>query len=572
MLNLRTSIFRWGILFILFFVHWSFPYGISSCLASEALYESQLDKGLFNTEPYSYLLIERAHADRTMAKALLDQAKRYSPDLPAVYFELARESFSPSAHGIFQGLDYFRQGIEAYARDFWWGFSIAGMAYISLIISFALSLLFILAIRLPAEAGLILHDGAEDKRKLLFLAVPILLSLSGPIALIAGMFFWVGFYFKKENKIVAYAALLFFLLSPFLLRGVDTFLSSSPALKAIVAVNEGKDNRYALRTLKGKKDFGSRFSYALALKREGSYQEAIDAYRMLSAFPYRPDPRVYINLGNSYYGLQDIDAARDAYRKSIETTPLPSAFYNLSQIHREMFDFAKGDEYFLEAAKINPIAVSRFSSVSSRNPNRFVVDETLPISIIWKYALGGLFGTDLEESRGFLPDLPILPITAGLVMIPGFFLLNKKVRYRALRCKRCGSTFCSRCSRVIAWGEMCPRCYGSLIKIDEIDSRERVTRLLSIYHSQAKRRKMTKLLSYLMPGAGQIYAGKILAGWLFLWPFLFSSTLLVMNNFPSAGIAPFSHDWIAPLMILFMVLAYMSSVINVRRRIHKGWL
>ena len=99
-----------------------------------------------------------------------------------------------------------------------------------------------------------------------------------------------------------------------------------------------------------------------------------------------PDPRAYVNLGNSYVSVNDMAAAKESYKKSIELKPLASAYYNLSQISRETLDFAKGEEYFTEAIKLSSESVSQFSSAASRNPNRLVIDETLPMSAMWEYA------------------------------------------------------------------------------------------------------------------------------------------------------------------------------------------
>ncbi len=538
--------------------------GIVSCSSAEDLYEARLDEGLSNTEPYSYVLITLAHQNRVMAKALLEQARRYSPDLPAVYFELAGETFTPSPYGAFQWFDYFREGMKSYGRNFWWEFSIAGLMYLSLLISFVLSLVVILTVRLPMEAGMIFHDGREERRWLILLALPVILSALGPLALIAGVLFLTGIYFRKENKAVVYLSFLFLLLSPFFLKEASLFFSPPSSLKGIVAVNEGKDNKVALWSLKGRDDFTASFSYALALKREGDYQGAVAAYKSLAERLNRPDARVYINLGNAYYGLKDLEAAKDSYLKSIGIAAFPSAFYNLSQIHREALDFTKGDMYFLEAAKMNPEAVSRFAAMSGNNPNRFVADESLPASAFWEYAT--------KYGQGPLSGGEILGSLVAVLMTAGFYWLDRGVRHRAQRCKRCGDVFCSRCSRAITWGEMCPRCISSLIKIEEMDSKERVARLLSVYQKQMKRRRRAKVVSYLVPGVGQIYAGKVLIGLLFLWPSLFCLTLLVMNYSSLSGLYPFFHIWITPLVAICMILTYAGSVLYIKRRIHKGWL
>ncbi len=567
MQNLRNHTFILGTALIAFLSFTVMPFmcGVAPCHAGEELYESRLDEGLSTTEPYSYLLITLAHQNRAQARELIEKARRYSPDLPAVYFEMAKEGFSPSPNGILQGLDYFREGIRAYGRNFWWAFSLAGLTAVSFSLSFFLSLLVVLIIRSPMDGGLIVHEGSEEKKRLLLLLIPLGLALLGPVALAAGVFFLVGLYFKKENKALVYASFLFFAASLFLMRELSPFLFSPSSLKAVVAVNERKDNRYALWSLKGRDDFPSAFSYALALKREGRYQEAIEVYKDLAGRMSRPDPRVLINLGNAYYGIADMDAAGEAYQKSIGIAPLPSAYYNLSQLYRVRLDFTKGDEYFQGAAKLSPEAVTRFISVTGIGPNRFMVDETLPFSALWGYAMesGGI------SLSGF--DMPVLFL--ALAMIPGFYVLARTLKYRAQRCKRCGAVFCSRCSRTVAWGEMCSRCFSSLIKIDEMDSRERVARLLSIYQSQSRRRNTAKLISYMIPGGGQIFAGKILAGFLFLWVFLLCLILLLINwLFPEWGVFPFRHGWMTPLMAIVMMVSYIGAVLHIKRRIRKGWL
>jgi tetratricopeptide (TPR) repeat protein len=567
MQNLRNHAVRLGMAFaaLLLFGIVPFMSGAGPCYAEEQLYELRLDEGLSTTEPYSYLLVTLAHQNRTQAKELLEKARRYSPDLPAVYFEMAKEGFTPLPNGILQGLDFFREGIRAYGRNFWWSFSLAGLISESFFLSFFFALLVVLIIRTAMDVGLLVHEGSEEKKRLLLFVLPLGLSLLGPIALVAGTFFLVGLSFKKENKVLVYASMLFFAASPFLVKGLSPFLSSSPFLKAVVAVNERKDNHYALWTLREKNDFPAAFSYALALKREGRYQEAIEVYKGLAGRMSRPDPRVLINLGNAYYGIKDMEAAKEAYQKSIEIAPLPSAYYNLSQLYREMLDFTKGDEFFQGAAKLSPEAVTRFTSVAGISPNRFVVDETLPFSLLWGYAIGG-GGISVSGM-----DVPVLLL--ALSMVPGFLLLSRHLKYRAQRCKRCGAVFCSRCSRTVTWGEMCSRCFGSLVKIDEMDSRERITRLLSIYQSQSRRRNAAKLISYLVPGGGQIFSGKILTGFLFLWVSLFCLVLLLMNAlFPGSGVFPFSHDWITPLTVTFILLSHIGAILHLRRRIHKGWL
>ncbi len=81
---------------------------------------------------------------------------------------------------------------------------------------------------------------------------------------------------------------------------------------------------------------------------------------------------------------------------------------------------------------------------------------------------------------------------------------------------------------------MCQTCYASFIKLDELEAKERVAKLLSIYEHQKKRRNIMKIFSFLIPGAAQLYAGKICRGIFF--PLAFS--LLAVPAFYEHDIRP----------------------------------
>jgi hypothetical protein len=121
------------------------------------------------------------------------------------------------------------------------------------------------------------------------------------------------------------------------------------------------------------------------------------------------------------------------------------------------------------------------------------------------------------------------------------------------------------------WGQMCSRCFRSLIKLDETEVKERVARLLSIYEHQKRRRVILKVLSFVIPGASQIFAGKVLYGFLFMWPFLFLLLLPVTNALMSPG-PGVTHWAVDSLSLLFAGIVYVLSNIITRQRIAKGWL
>ena len=549
------------LIFAFFFLIFTFPIFTVLSHSAEDIHESRLDMGLKNNEPYSYVLMKKAHADTSKAKSLLTEAVRHSPNLPPAYFEMAKISFSPSASGMFESLDYAIKGFKAYKGNFWWLMSISGLFTASLILSFVIVLALVLAVRLFIDTPLLSHDIKENRKKILIAMLLVPLSFFGPLFFIAGSLLLLGLYFRGMNKTVVYVSVLFLLLSPIWLNIINMFFSvPSSELRAIVAVNESRDNKYAASVLKNKADFISLFSYGLALKREGRYEEAISAYKKLLAS--HPNPRAYVNLGNSYVGVNDMAAAKKSYKKSVELKPLASAYYNLSHVSRETLDFAKGEEYFNEAIKLSSESVSQFSSAASRNPNRLVIDETLPMSAVWEYAK--------NNARQLIKISPLnsaSSVIVSIALLALFYIMDSTFKQRAYRCQRCGVILCGKCGEGKLWGEMCSLCYKSLIKLDALDSRIRVAKQLEVQELQKKKRRTISILSFAPPGIAHIYWGRILSGTLFLWLFLFLLLLILLKPLFSTGLSLFSHSWLTIPAVILMAFLYLISNIDARRRL-----
>ena len=532
------------------------------------LYEEQLNRGIRETEPYSYLLIQQSRTDPANAETLLKEAQRYSPNLPAVYFELSKENFSLNAQGMFETFDYLRQGLDAYKRNFWWSFMLASSLVASLVLSFLVSIFIIVIIRLPKDVPLFLHDIKETKNRLLVLLM-FVFALLGPLYLLGCLLMLISFYRVKWDRVVFYLYIMFLVLSPLLLYAFSLVFSSSTSgeFKAVVQVNESKGNAYALSLLGNKKGPDDLFSYALALKRTGKYEQAIETYDRLIRMG--TDPLAYNNLANCYFAMNNFDMAKELYLKAKDLRPLPSVLYNLSQTYRETLDFNKGDENFLAAQALNREAVSQYRVIAGRNPNRIVIDETLSFSDLLKHAWDRV---GRSSTFGLSVLLPLFIPVVALIMALFFFVSDRSFKNWAYRCTRCGKILCSRCEKHILWGHMCLQCYRSMVRIEELDAKERIARLLAVYEHRQKRRSVTKFLSFLLPGVPQIYAGKVLQGFLFLWPFIFFLFIPVLNSFFNLEMSGFSHVWLNILSLVFLCVTYVLSNTITRRRIAKGWL
>ena len=535
---------------------------------ADDFFEAQLNSGIRNSDVRAYQVMQEARDDRPQAVGLLRDAVKYSPDLPAAYFALAKENFSLTSSGVLTTVDYLLAGIDAYSRNFWWTFSLAGGVFYGLVLSFLLVMLIIAAIRCVSDLPLVAHEMGESKRQSIILLPLFVLSLMSPLLFLAGLLVILGLYMSKIDRVVVYAFLIVLFFSPVIFRTASLFpdVSSSGRMKAIVTVNESRDNAYALAALKGEDMPAALFSYALALKRSGLYHEALSVYQHLVKL--HPDARTYVNIGNTYTGMNSLPEALQSYLAAVTMRPLASAYYNLSAVSRELLDYEMGNEYYRRAIELDRNAVSRYQNTAARTPNRIVADETLSLPELWDLARksGGRTATF---------DLAVLPLwtnaLCALLLAVAFHFLATRARNRAYRCRKCNSIFCSRCEKHIMWGQMCPQCFRSLIKLDETEVKERVARLLKIYGYQKRRRGILKTLSFTVPGASQIFGGKVLYGFLFMWPFLFLLILPFTNALMSPG--PGMRHWpVDGLSLLLAAMVYVLSNIITRQRIAKGWL
>jgi len=543
---------------------------------AQGLPEEQLNRGVKHSDACAYHLMAEARLNKPDAGALLEKALACSPDLPAAYFALSKASLSFSVRGILESIDYMIQGVSAYSRNFWWSFSLAASLFFSLVLSFIVAVMLVVITRLFRDIPLLTHDIAESRRMSAVLPVLLLLAFTGPLVLMGCLLVLLALYMKKTDRILLYFYLLVLLFSPLIFRTASFFVNSysSGTLKAIVQTNDFQGNRYALSVLDGNDDYDALFAYALALKHEGRYEDAIALNERL--LRKRPDARVYVNLGNCYVGLYHFDDSRksyldkafDYYMKALTIKPLASAYFNLAQVSRERLDFKGGNEYYKSALGLDRDAVALYSLESSRNPNRFVADETLPAAALWK-DMRGRYGK--TSALGMTPVPVMLFPVFALLLFAGFYLLDTRMRERAYRCRKCSKILCAKCERSLVWGQMCPQCYASLIKLDELDVKERVSRLLAIYNHGRSRRNMLKVLSFTLPGIPQIFSGRILSGFALLWPFLFFVSMPLTQSVFSPGDLS-GYRLLSWLTVAMAAGLWTASQFITRERISRGWL
>lgn len=523
--------------------------------------DAALDKGLTNDDAYAYALqMNSLTAGSDEALGMLEEALNNAPDSPGFYFTLSVAKF-PS---VVKSFDLFVEGMKAYNRSFWWRLSLIALILEAALISAAIALTAAALLRFPRDLPLISHDINEHKAQILLPLLIMPLALLGPLPFVAGVLFLVGMHMKRSNKLVAYLALLFIALAPLWTDFVGKTASlTNPVVRAVVDVNEGRDNTLALSTLAGREDFPSMFSYAIALKREGRAEEAVELLQGL--IETHTDHRLYNNLGNAYVAIDRRDLAKTVYLKAIEQGRSVTTLYNLAQIYRDELDYENGEKYFNQAQQMNKAQVSDYTARTAKHYNRMVFDETLTFREITTAA----WGSDVRNSvRGF-PMGTVIPagVAGGLLVL--FMILGKLMPSSAFRCKNCGKVACHACAES---EKMCMACQGKLSEAEDASPQSRVKRML--HANQQKTRQMTiiRVLSFLPPGIAQTYSGRLLSGFLYMWFFGFGVAVLVLDPFMSTGLAGNSHGWLWLLMAPMLLLVYYVSILTVSRRLDRGWL
>jgi|GEM_PF-19039 len=484
-----------------------FPVDINS------LREEALNKGLrFPEAGFSYILRQKNLSADKIAELI-----RLDPESPSNYFRISEFMFKDDIkEWLTNGIPYLLSGFKASFHDLYWLINLMLLFSSLIILSIILAFIAASIIRLPFEIPLLVHEIRESRIYYLLPGILIISSIAG-IPYFATAVLTIRAIHSPSRTLKVYIGLwcIFLLALPFLYQIEQRFINilSDPEVRAVRDVNESRDNRLILvlqssdisyergSTKQGgdlqPSDYIT-FSKALALKREGRLDEAMEILKGLSE-KYN-DYRVFNNLGNCLFLKGDIDGAIKAYQKAMEIKNNPQSLYNLSQASRERLDFEKGKEYYEEAMRLNAELVSRFTKNSSRSANRFLMDITLGTGELLKFSF-------LKVTKD------LRPIRYYEILIPLLFLLLLLIRFPvvAYRCSRCGRIMCNICQKKELWGKMCPDCYDALVTPDKTDSKTRLQRLLYLQKKRTSRKRLLWLLS-LIPGASHIVSERIISG------------------------------------------------------------
>ncbi|MGC2424362.1 MAG: tetratricopeptide repeat protein [Nitrospirota bacterium] len=552
-----------------------------------------LDLGITSFEPLSAAMLKQGKSlldaeDTAGALLLINSAVRISPDYPPAYFARGWAYFAQDKMKFLITLDSFREGFVKSLGDFWWPFFYLGDKFASFL--FTLAALFSLfglcmAVRYSA---LFSHDIAEALKKkesepyLTYIILPLFfLAVLGLLgywwaASVCFLSLWVYFNKKEKALAVCFFALLVFM--PEIIGNFSNFpqAGGNRLLWVMDEVNKGHLHSGAEEylesvTSKEPRNEAAAMSLAELYKKSGRYDDAAEAYEKLSTAS--PENTLYRNnLGNVYFlAGRNSDAVRE-YQAAIQYGPeKPLPYFNLSQVYGENLMFPERERADLAARELDPALVSALRERAGTEPVRMVFDYPVPVETFWRIAFSNRH-SGLADSLWEM-TVKVLPLKGTRLAGISFIILALAVS--ALRkkgvtshfCKKCGKVSCRKCQKPNYSKELCPECHQIFVKLEGVEARDRVRKLLEVREKNRKKTLFCRSVTLVVPGTGHFLTGHPSRGFLFMGAFIFFVKDIFFGQFLSVPYE-FRLPFLQPdvlLMSILLLAFYLFSQFSLRK-------
>jgi Tfp pilus assembly protein PilF len=526
----------------------------------------RIERNILSLDPFA-----RAHVaqgldklkkgDREGADGEFTGAQTLDPYLPDAYFGMSLVELQKIPLGIVPAVRDMAMGVAAplhTARGRQHAF-ILGVAALLLTL-FATTTVVALALLLR-HGTLLLHDLEEGFGGGRVPALPIIIFaalLLIPALTLQGYgwlpFWWLTLVFvylsHLEKAVVAVLMLLGLAVGPLLQAFEDSSRAQqNPLFRAGISSLEGGPDSRALLDLedavrKYTDDRDLVYLLALQYKKTGRYEDAAGLYRDI----LRTEPNDSIalnNLANIEFANGEFPAAIARYKLGIESNTAPEIaatfYYNLSLAHLQRFEYQPAQEARSHAERAASGMVKDYDRLWKYDKGDYaVVDVGLDEDQVAEKFAGLSSGVGKKNLAGKAPAaggveqwLPAMrnrfSAMVGVFLVVTF--LMSRVRGKKMftkHCVKCGTPFCRHCHLGAAAEGLCTQCHHLFMVRDGVSGPARNQKLLEVQKEDERRGRIFRLLSIVSPGAGHVYAERVLIGFLlaFVWYGIISLTLL----------------------------------------------
>jgi len=530
-------------------------------------------------------------SERDAAEAAFRSATTIAPALPDAYDGLAAALLRKGPLGVVPSIAATCSGAAEFlgsARGALSARDLATVAWLVLAFGFAWAVGLVLLLR---HGGLLRHDVEEwfgpAQSRATSLALFLLLLLL-PVATFQGWGWlpgwWLALIFayctRGERALSALLLLAALTVGPavssleFRLR-----TAQNPLFQAAVAAVEGAPDRPQLARLEqaaseDPQDRDLAYLVGAARKRAGLYDSAAELYRRLLAAD-AADVVARNNLANIEFVRGSYDAALARYQQGAQAggEAAATSYYNLSLAQLQKFDYQAFNEAKSNADRLAG-GVARYDRWKYDSGDYAVVDLGLTRDQVWVKFAGAASGVSVRNVTTGAPPLPQAgSLVASLAnrfagWIAVFALAVFAVsRFRGpkaftLHCGKCGTAFCRSCHLGRVSGGLCSQCYHLFVVRDGVSGPARNRKMAEVQRADARRGRVFRALSVVLPGSGHLFAGRtavgalLLLAWCAILSVLAASRLVPFTEVPSRLQSP----W--PMLAAGVLLAAVWIVAN----------
>lgn len=355
-------------------------------------------------------------------------------------------------------------------------------------------------------------------------SLPLVVLVSLPISITVALVVLMAYQSKSERwvSIVLIGALA---IAPWLLRLAAPLatLDGSPADLLASAVGEALVSDVEDRLeweMNRNRDFVSAVVLAHRLRKRGELEGAETAYR--NALDVRPgESDAQNNLGVVQYLRGRRDAARTAF-KAAQRGGQAEPVLNLAVMTAEDGRFDEANRLLERAKGLDAALVERYQALDpSLTAGQKLAEVPLSDGLLWR----ALFTHAATERAAIARELgrPTLGLTTGWGLT-GTLLVLALVGLALSRFQGRVSAGCSKCglpARPDPNRQLCDQCRSVFLSGMTVDPELRRTKERKVRRYQRWRRWSVRFMA-LMAGAGDVFAGRVLAGIVMLFVFSFA--------------------------------------------------
>jgi Tfp pilus assembly protein PilF len=360
-------------------------------------------------------------------------------------------------------------------------------------------------------------------------------------------------------------------------------MRQNPLYRAAIAAAEGGPDslaqsqlEYAVQAHADDRDV--KYLLARQYRKIARDEDAAEIYRAILASDAK-DPVALNNLANIEFYRGEFAPAIARYKQGIELGSNPrftaTSYYNLAQAHLQKFEFQPATEARAQADRVSDDLTRRYESLwryeKAGAAVAAVVDlAPTPDEIAAKFS-GKSEGIGVKNVTGKpLTSGPRLQDAllnrflgfAGVFAVAAVLLTRwRGNRMLTLRCAKCGTPFRRRVTAQDT-GELCTQCFHLFVVKDGVSPSAKNKKLLEVQAEDSRRNRAFRLLSLLLPGAGQVYGRQPFPGMLMLlvWFLVISLAVLAGRPFSVTGASRDLLGWwmLVPAAML-LLLVYVAA-------------